>query len=172
MAVNRLYLTGFMGCGKSTVGRMLAPALNWHFIDMDSYIEKKEGRTIADIFASEGEIFFRQLENQALQNIASMEDVVVATGGGAPCFLNNMQLMNDSGLTIYLKVAPEELFQRVRMGKTERPLLAGKSDDELLTYIREKLEEREPWYQQAMETADSGLWGVEHYLSIVEKYLK
>jgi len=171
MAAKRIYLTGFMGCGKSTVGRMLAPALKWRFIDLDKYIEDKEGRTIPEIFAAEGESFFRQLENEALQDIVSMEDVVVATGGGAPCFLNNMQLMNESGLTVYLKVAPEELFLRLGPGKTERPLLAGKSDEELIAFIREKLGEREPWYLQAKETADAGLWGMDHYLRIVEKYL-
>ncbi len=168
MCVKRIFLVGFMGSGKSTVGRNIARALNWKFIDLDNFIEDKEGSTITDIFNKDGENEFRVIEKKALDDVIEYENVVVATGGGAPCYFNNMQLMKDAGLTIYLKLSSLNLFERLVNARKSRPLIATKSDSELLDYIEAKLTERDPFYKQASVIADASATGVEPYLKIIK----
>ncbi len=170
MTVTRVFLTGFMGSGKTTVGQMLARALNWQFIDLDQYIEKQQEQSIRQIFETEGEASFRQMEHQALKDVAEISNVIVSTGGGTPCFHGNMDLMNKSGLTIYLKLEPEVLKDRLMPARKSRPLIAGKSDSELLDFIRKKLAEREPWYRQSVVKADATSVGVAPYINIIEMY--
>jgi shikimate kinase len=137
-----------MGAGKSTVGKKLASRINYKFIDTDHYIAEKEGMSIPDIFRYKGEAHFRKAEHEVLVNLAEYEDnLVISTGGGAPCFMNNMDFMNSSGITVYLKMDPEELFHRLSgTKKKNRPLIQDKSPEELHIYIIEKLAEREPFY--------------------------
>ena len=143
-----MFLIGYMGVGKSTLGKKLALRLGVDFIDSDHFIEKQVGMTVADYFARFGEEQFRKLEHEF---ILQLEDrgCVVATGGGLPCFHNNMQLMSEKGITLYLQRPPKELFQRLRNAKKERPLLAELSNDELLEFISRQLKEREHFYNQA-----------------------
>ncbi len=138
-----------MGSGKSTVGQQLAVRLDYSFIDLDEQIEKMTGMTITSIFSSKGENAFRVLERQALDRIGQMTSVVVATGGGTPCFSDNMDFMNRSGKTVYLKMAVKKLIERLQHEKQHRPLIAGKNDEELEKYVRNKLEEREIYYRKA-----------------------
>ena len=138
MVLNRVFLIGFMGSGKSTVGHLLARSIDWKFIDLDHYIEKTQKRTVAEIFASDGEQIFRQIEREALHQVAKFDKVIVATGGGSPCFENNMEFMNREGLTIYLELTPEVLMQRLKDAKASRPLIAGKNEAELLDFIKSK----------------------------------
>ncbi len=145
----RIFLIGFMGCGKSTVGRPLALALNLTFIDLDSFLEEKYFRTIPQIFAEEGEDGFRRKERKVLEEVSSFDDVIVATGGGAPCFFDNMDLMNNSGLCIFLDVAVNSLVSRLMHAKTERPLIMGKSIEELRGYIEELMQKRRPFYEKS-----------------------
>lgn len=143
-----MFLIGYMGVGKSTLGKKLALRLGMDFFDSDHFIEKQVGMTVADYFARFGEEQFRKLEHEF---ILQLEDrrCVVATGGGLPCFHNNMQLMNERGITLYLQRPPKELFQRLRNAKKERPLLAGLSDEDLLGFINDQLKDREYFYLKA-----------------------
>lgn len=147
--MKRIFLIGYMGCGKSTIGKLLAKLLSLTFIDLDIYIQNKYRKTIAQLFAENGEEQFRKIEQRVLHEVSAFEDVLVATGGGAPCFFDNMEVMNRAGVTVYIEADPEELAARLRASKTVRPLLKEKKPDELVPFIREHLAEREHYYNQA-----------------------
>lgn len=138
-----------MGCGKSTIGRKIAALMGINFIDLDKYIEERNFKSVPDIFAQEGEAAFREKERQALLEVAQFENIVIGTGGGAPCHFDNMKLMNDAGITIYLAPDNETLAYRLLKSKTERPLIAGKSSEELKLFIVQALEKRAPFYEQS-----------------------
>lgn len=138
-----------MGCGKSTLGRRLAKHAGLEFVDMDHYIEKRNCKTIPLIFSEEGEAEFRKKERKALEELAEFSDVVIATGGGAPCFFDNVDLMNRTGQTIYLNIDPKILADRLLNSKTERPLIKGKSKEELVAFIDETLNKRNEFYTKA-----------------------
>ena len=144
-----IYLLGFMGCGKSYMGKSLAQQLGWEFLDMDDFLEANEGMTISQIFAEGGETLFRKLEQNYLHATYDFSETVIATGGGAPCFFDNMDWMNQNGQTIYLKTPVSILVERLKKETTHRPLLAGKTTVELSQFIRNKLVERSPFYEQA-----------------------
>ncbi|HOK27330.1 MAG TPA: shikimate kinase [Bacteroidales bacterium] len=146
---NRIYLTGFMGSGKTTAGKKLATAAGWDFIDLDHEIEKKEGKSISQIFTLHGEDYFRNSEAETLRNLITLKDSVIATGGGTPCFHGNMNYMLATGIVVYLKLKPEEIKKRLSAEQAERPLLIGISEEELLGFIRKKLGEREKYYNMA-----------------------
>jgi shikimate kinase len=167
--MKRIFLVGFMGCGKSTVGRNLARALNWQFVDLDTYIQGQQGCSITEIFDRLGETGFRLLEQEALKAVSQLNEVVVATGGGAPCFHNNMAIMKQAGLTIYLQLSPQGLYERLLPARRSRPLIADKSETELFHFIEVKLAEREPFYKQASVVADAAATGVESYLKIIQQ---
>jgi len=145
----RIFLIGFMGCGKSTLGRALASELNLTFIDLDSFLEEKYFKTIPQIFAEEGEDAFRRKERKVLEEVCGFDDVILATGGGAPCFFDNMDLMNESGFCIFLDVDINSLVSRLIHAKTERPLIKGKSPEELHTFIEGMLAKRRSFYEKA-----------------------
>lgn len=145
----RIYLIGYMGCGKSTLGKKLARHAGLQFVDMDHYIEKRNCKTVPQIFAEEGEAEFRKKERKALEELSEFSDVVIATGGGAPCFFDNVELMNRTGKTIYLNINPKILAERLMKSKTERPLIKGKSKEELVRFIDETLKKRNEFYAQA-----------------------
>lgn len=145
----RIFLIGFMGCGKSTLGRTLASQLDLTFVDLDSFLEEKYFRTIPQIFEQEGEESFRKKEQAVLAEVSNFDDVIVATGGGAPCFFGNMEVMNNSGYCVFLDVDTESLVQRLMQAKIERPLIKGKSAVELQVFIDELLKKRRPFYEKA-----------------------
>lgn len=145
----KIFLIGFMGCGKTTIGRTLASALKLTFIDLDTFLEEKYFRTIPQIFAEEGEDSFRIKERKVLEEVSAFDDVIVATGGGAPCFFDNIELMNNSGFCIFLDVDIKSLVYRLIHAKTERPLIKGKSPDELRWYIEGMMQKRRPFYEKA-----------------------
>lgn len=155
--MKRIILVGYMGAGKTTVGRQLALDLGLQFYDLDWYIEMRYHTSVAKIFAEKGEESFRELERNMLHEVAEFENVVLSCGGGTPCFFNNMEYMNSLADTVYLKCSPEVLAQHLKMGKVERPLIKGKSDEELLQYIKESLDKRLPFYTQAKHTLDVSL---------------
>lgn len=144
-----IYLVGFMASGKTTLGGQLAKLLGMHYIDMDEYVEQQTGKTIRQIFVTQGEEHFRKLENEILLELINKDGLVVATGGGSPCFYNNMEAMNAKGITVYIKVSVTELVNRLADSKIDRPLLWGKSVDELTAYINEMLRLRDPFYSTA-----------------------
>ncbi len=145
----RIFLIGFMGCGKSTLGRKLASELNLTFIDLDSFLEEKYFKTIPQIFAEEGEDAFRKKERKVLEEVCGFDDVILATGGGAPCFFDNMDLMNNAGFCVFLDVEISSLVNRLIHAKTERPLIKGKSPEELHVFIEGLLAKRRPFYEKA-----------------------
>ncbi|TND09006.1 MAG: shikimate kinase [Bacteroidetes bacterium] len=145
----RFFLTGFMGSGKSTMGRELAQLLELSFIDLDKKIEERYGRDIPSIFATEGEKYFRDIEQQMLNELLESDNYVMACGGGTPCFFDNMDKMNEAGTTIYLKMSTDALAERLFSTQDQRPMLAGKNDTELWMFVHEKLQEREPFYLKA-----------------------
>ena len=146
-----------MGAGKTTVGKSLAKELGVPFYDLDWYIESRMRKTVAQIFAEKGEEGFRKIEYNMLHEIAEFEDVIVSCGGGTPCFFANIDYMNQQGPVIYLKAEPEVLYKHLVMSKNDRPLLRGKSPEQLITFIREQLEKREPFYSKARYTLDVSL---------------
>lgn len=145
----RIFLIGYMGSGKTTMGRELASALGLTFIDLDTFLEEKYFRTIPQIFAEEGEAGFRMKERKVLEEVSDFDHVIIATGGGAPCFFDNIDLMNNSGICIFLDVDVSSLVDRLIHARTERPLIKGKSPDELHDFIEGMLEKRRPFYEKA-----------------------
>lgn len=145
----KIFLLGFMGSGKSFYGKRLASKLNMEFIDLDHFIESNEGQSISEIFESKKEKGFRQIEKKYLQSLSKKEKTVIACGGGTPCFYNNMQWMNKNGLTIYLKSSNNLLFQRLKNGRRNRPLLKNLSDAGLKRFIKSKVDERADEYEEA-----------------------
>ena len=145
----KVFLVGFMGSGKSTLGKKLSELMNVSFIDLDSKIEESEGKSVNEIFRERGEEYFRNLEAEALRAIARIRNAVIATGGGAPCFYDNMEWMNENGVTVYLKAEPGELYHRLLKERETRPLLAHLGDVALFDYIMSSLAHREPYYAQA-----------------------
>ena len=138
-----------MGAGQTTIGKALSKRLGLMFYDLDWYIESRMHKTIAQIFADDGEEGFREIEYNMLHEVAEFENVIVSCGGGTPCLFDNRDYLNAQGETIYLQAAPEVLAKHLKMGKVVRPLIVGKTDEELLAYISESLEKREPYYSRA-----------------------
>lgn len=150
-----VYIMGFMGSGKSTVGKKLASILERNFVDLDAEIEKQKGKKVASIFDQKGEAYFRKLEQNILYQL-NTKNSVISVGGGTPCFFDNLSFMKSHGTTIYLHLSEDALFQRLKSAKTQRPLIAGLEEEELKTFINQKLKEREAYYQQA-ELVVSGI---------------
>lgn len=138
-----------MGAGKTMLGKVLAKKMNLSYIDTDHFIENRYRKKISEIFADRGESRFREIERRVISELSDFEDVVISTGGGLPCFNNNMELMNEKGTTVYLEVSVEELAARLEAGKTVRPVLQGRTGEELRKFISENLEKRRPYYEQA-----------------------
>ena len=155
--MTRIILIGYMGAGKTTIGKALSKELGIIFYDLDWYIESRMRKTVSEIFAERGEEGFRQIEYNMLHEVAEFEDVIISCGGGTPCFFDNMDYLNQQGQVVYLKAEPEVLYKHLQMAKVERPLLKGKSREELLTFIKEQLEKREPFYTKARYTLDVSL---------------
>lgn len=149
--MTRIFLIGYMGAGKTTLGRALAKELNIQFIDLDSYIEERLCKTISQIFADKGESGFRDIERRMLHEVGEFENVVISTGGGTPCFFDNVEYMNEQGATVFLDVPVERLFIRLRIARKKRPLIMEKNDDELRSFIIEQLDKRMPHYSKAKQ---------------------
>lgn len=155
--MTRIALIGYMGAGKTTVGRALAKALGVAFYDLDWYIESRMRLTVEQLFAHRGEEGFRRTEHNMLHEVAEFEDVVISCGGGTPCFFDNMDYLARQADTFYLKATPEVLLQHLAMGRRVRPLLAGLKPEEKLGFITRQLKEREPYYSKARHTIDVSL---------------
>lgn len=155
--MKRIILVGYMGSGKTTIGRQLARTMEMEFYDLDWYIETRYHCTVAQVFAERGEAGFREIERNMLHEVAEFEDIVLSCGGGTPCFYDNMDYLNMQGETVYLKATPEVLAKHLRMGRVERPLIKGKTDTELLEYIQTSLAAREPFYSKAKHIVDVNL---------------
>ena len=150
--MTRIFLIGYMGAGKTTLGKAFARALGLTFVDLDWYIEERFHKSIRQLFAERGEEGFRELEKRMLHEAGDFEDVVISVGGGTPCFFDNMEYMNEAGETVFLAVNLQVLFRRLKVAKHQRPLLDGKTDEELKAFIQEALQKRLPFYTKAKHT--------------------
>ena len=155
--MKRIFLIGYMGSGKTTLGKAYARAMQLQFIDLDWYIEERFHKTVQELFEERKEDGFREIERNMLHEVAEFEDVIIACGGGTPCFFDNMEYMNGKGETVFLDASPEVLFRRLKIAKSKRPLLMDKSDEELMDVIQNALRVRIPFYSQAtyVVTAES-----------------
>ncbi|OUN77794.1 shikimate kinase [Alistipes sp. An54] len=146
-----LFLVGYMGCGKSTLGRRLARRLGVPFLDTDTLIEAREGASVSDLFRYEGEAHFREVERAVLEEaIVGNESAVVSTGGGLPVWRDNMERMNAAGRTIYLRRSAENIAGRLSpYGRRKRPRLQGLNDEELVAFMTRDMAERDPFYGRA-----------------------
>ncbi len=170
----RIYLIGFMGVGKSYLGRRLAEALSFPFIDLDEDIAEKAGCSIPEFFRTNGEAAFRQWEASCLRTTATRLDAVVATGGGAPCFQRNMDWMNENGLTVFLHATTQVLAERLLPELHRRPLLKGLSEQSLPFFIEQKLADRMPFYQQAhfqLSVAADGIPAISQLVAYLRCFL-
>ena len=147
--MRRIILVGYMGSGKTTIGKALSKETGMMFYDLDWYIESRMHKTVSQIFAERGEEAFRKMEYNMLHEVAEFEDVIISCGGGTPCFFDNMDYLSQQGDVVYLKASPDTLYKHLLMAKVERPLLKDKTQDELTDYITTHLAEREPYYQKA-----------------------
>ena len=146
----RLYLTGYMGTGKSTIGRKIAKHTELPLLDTDKMVEEAEGASVADIITYAGEEYFREAERRALEQTAEYENVIISTGGGLPMWGNNQAWIAEHGVSVYIKRTPEQILSRLSPhGRQKRPKLCGLSDEEALRFMHEHLAEREPVYLKA-----------------------
>lgn len=158
--MNTIFLLGYMGCGKTTLGTALAQCMNVPFVDLDDYIEERCEATVKEIFAQVGEPGFREIERRCLEEVACQAGgAIVACGGGTPCQPGNMELMNSRGVTIWLTTSAQRIASRLSLPeqKAKRPLIASMADDEILDYVKQHMQQREPHYSQAQLTFDSTL---------------
>lgn len=161
-------LIGFMGVGKTSLGKKLAKKMGYDFIDTDKWIEQKTGLSIPEIFEQNGEAYFRKLERNCVEEIKVIQNTVISVGGGLPCFGNTMELLKSFGITIYLKLEAKEIARRLAESKIERPLINGLKENELEKYVEKKLLEREKHYSKAKYTLRPDREFIENYLKIVE----
>ena len=150
--MKRIFLVGYMGAGKTTIGKVLSKMVGLTFIDLDYYIEGRFRKTVSQLFADRGEEGFRTIERNMLHEVAEFEDVLISTGGGTPCFFDNMAFMRQQGTTIYLQVSVDELANRLELCKQTRPVLKNRSGEELKAFVQESLASRSPFYEQAQIT--------------------
>ncbi|MDA3781276.1 MAG: AAA family ATPase [Bacteroidales bacterium] len=151
-----IYIIGFMGCGKTTVGKKLAAKINYPFIDLDKYIEEKHNKSILSLLNTDNDIEFRKLEKEALHTVSeAYKNVVISTGGGTPCFSDNINYMNSIGETFYLEADIPLINDRLKNAKTLRPLIANKTQEEIFNYTEILLKERKPYYRQAKHKIDA-----------------
>ena len=151
----KIYLIGYMGSGKSTLGQHLANALGISWLDLDDEFEQRYKVSIPAFFEKYGENAFRNLEYKVLADISVITDLVVSTGGGSPCFHDNMELMNQTGITVYLQAMPELLISRIELSARKRPLFQQMKGENFLQKITTHLQSREPYYTQAKITIDA-----------------
>jgi shikimate kinase len=168
---NKIFLIGFMGCGKSKLGKSVASKLDLPFIDLDDMVEAQTQQSIPELFASLGEQGFREKEKETLQNSAIASNAIIATGGGAPCFFDNMEWMNNNGITVFIDTPVKVIADRLINARVERPLVKGKSFEELIEFIGSKLQERRPFYSQAKITLTGVDLSPDDLIESLEVYL-
>lgn len=161
----RVYLVGFMSAGKTTIGYQLSRALNMPFVDTDQYIINKYKKTVQEIFNEHGEEYFRELEKSALHDSFHIPNAVISTGGGTPCFFDNIDQMNKNGMTFYLKLPQESILNRLQKSMRDRPLIKDKNEEELKQVIHDLFETRRKYYEKAYYAVDASNKNALHYIT-------
>jgi len=159
-----VYLVGYMGTGKTTIGQAIADRLGYSFIDLDTLIEEKYRLTIVSFFNKFDEEVFRKVESETLKDTTLLTDTVIATGGGTPCFFNNMGIINQSGISVYLKNPVDILYARLLASKKKRPLLVGKTSPAIMDFVKDQLAFREPFYLMSHIIVDCTLLNIEELI--------
>ena len=152
--MNRIIIIGYMGSGKTTVGNALSKDLGLPFYDLDWYIETRMHATVKQLFDQRGQDGFRRIEHNMLHEVAEFENIVLSCGGGTPCHFDNMDYLNTVSQTCYLQASHDTILQHLSMSRGERPLLKGKTPEELRTFVTEQLAERRPFYEKARHTIE------------------
>ncbi len=166
--LNRIYLVGYMGAGKTTAARRLAHRLGWEVVDTDALFEEKYKISVNDFFNKYDEPLYRKLESEVLKATESLENVVVSTGGGTACYFDNMEWMNQHGLTVFLRISPQAAVDRVIHSRHKRPLVEGKSEEELTEFVNRHYASRMPFYEQARITVKSEDLDVDSLLEVIK----
>ena len=167
--MNRIYLVGYMGAGKTTAAKRLAHRLGWEHYDTDALFEEKYHISVDDFFHKYDEALFRKLESQILQSTENLENAVISTGGGTPCFNDNMTWMNGHGTTVFLKISPQTAVSRIMLSKKKRPLAAGKTEGELATFVEKHYGARMSFYEQAQHVVKGEDLDIEALLALLQK---
>jgi len=165
--IKRVYLVGYMGAGKTSVGKRLASAIGFRFIDLDSLFEEKYKISVDDFFRKYDEPLFRRFESDILRSTSELENCVISAGGGTPCFMDNMRWMNENGKTIFIRVSAATAAQRLAKSKRKRPLLEGRSSDELLHFVSEHYASRMPFYEMAHHTVKGENCSIDDVVSLL-----
>ena len=163
----KIFLIGYMGCGKSAVGKSLSKRLNVGFIDFDDYIEKEFGKSISEIFSNEGEEKFREIEHMYLKKLIYKDNIVISLGGGTPCFNNNIELINMNGISFYLEIQVDVLVKRLIEAERKRPLIDGMNEVDLKYFIEANLEKRAPTYKMANHTLKIDMQSVDDIVQTI-----
>lgn len=165
----KLFLIGYMGCGKSSLGKKLAKRADFEFVDMDSIIEQREGAPVADIFHYAGEEYFRKTERAVIEELGEADgNYVISTGGGVPAWKDNMERMNTIGSTVYLRRTAQQIASRLSPhGRQKRPKLRGLNDEELVEFMTKNMAEREPFYSKATHIIECASYSDEEIIEII-----
>lgn len=169
--MDRIYIVGYMGAGKTTAARRLAQRMGWEVVDTDALFEEKYKISVNDFFNKYDEPLYRKLESEVLKATESLDHVVVSTGGGTACFFDNMDWMNQHGLTVFLRISPQAAVDRVIHSRHKRPLVEGKSEEELTEFVNQHYASRLPFYEQACITAKSEDFDIESLMEAIKDIL-
>lgn len=166
--MNRIYLVGYMGAGKTTAAKRIANRLGWDVADTDAMFEEKYRISVDDFFQKYDETLFRRLESEMLKSTENLTNTVISTGGGTPCFHNNMAWMLEHGLTVFLRISPKAVADRLLLSKKKRPLAKGKSEAELTDYVEQHYASRLSIYEQATITVKSENLDLDSLIKLIE----
>lgn len=165
--MNRIYIVGYMGAGKTTAAKRIANRLGWEVADTDAMFEEKYRISIHDFFQKYDENLFRKLESEVLKSTENLDNTVISTGGGLACFFDNMDWMNQHGLTVFMRISPEAAADRILNSKRKRPLTENKTKEELAEYIRQHYASRLPFYEQAQITVKSEDFDLDGFMELI-----
>ena len=168
MKMNRIFLVGYMGAGKTTAAKRLASRLGWEVVDTDALFEEKYRISVDDFFQKYDEPLYRKLESEILKSTEGRDNIVISTGGGTACYFDNMEWMNQHGLTVFMQISPKAAVDRVLHSRHKRPLARGKSEEELLEFVRRHYASRMPFYEQAKITVKSENFDLEALMERIE----
>ncbi len=166
----KIFLTGFMGSGKSSYGKRLARTMGFNFIDLDEYIESQENLKISEIFNKYGEEYFRKIEQKHLRSLLRKDDIVISTGGGTACYFTNMDEINSGGISIYLEMSNKALLNRLESSKKKRPKISNMNPEEMYEFIEKTMIEREPFYNKAKIKVNALGLDVKELLNLIKVY--